>query len=132
MNWLRFAAIVFGAGLMASLSDWFFAGDWIHRRFTYPEVWRKGNEEKAIALTSPLPFLSCAIFVLAAGQLAPHSVRSNFTLAATIWLIGPLPLILTNAAFIKLHRVFVTSYALGWLVKLAIFAAALSLWPPQK
>jgi hypothetical protein len=36
--------------------------------------------------------------------------------------MGPLPLILTNAAFIKMHRVFVASYAIGWLVKLMIVA----------
>lgn len=132
MNWMRFIAIVVGAGVVASLTDWFFAGDWIHRRFTYPEIWRKGSEEKAIALTSPLPFLSCAVFVLLAIWLKHHSVSSNFALAGAIWLIGPLPLVLTNAAFIKLHRVFVASYATGWLVKLLIFSAALSLWSPLK
>ena len=35
-----------------------------------------------------------------------------------------LPLILTNAAFMKLHQVFVFSYAIGWLVKLTIVALA--------
>ena len=34
--------------------------------------------------------------------------------------LGPLPLILTNAAFMKLHRVFVVAYAIGWLMKLTI------------
>jgi hypothetical protein len=131
MNWVRFGVIVVGAGVLTSLSDWFFAGDWIHRRFTYPEIWRKGEEGKAIALTSPLPFLSCAVFALVSNQLTRHSTASNFALAAAIWLIGPLPLILTNAAFIKLHRVFVASYAFGWLVKLAVFAAAVSVWPPE-
>ncbi len=127
MNWMRFAALVIGAGIATSLTDWLFAGDWIHRRFTYPEVWRTGAEGKAIALTSPLPFLTCAIFALTALQFNHHSTRNNFTLAAEIWLIGPLPLILTNAAFMKLHRVFVAFQALGWLVKLLIAAAALSL-----
>ena len=41
-----------------------------------------------------------------------------------MWMIGPLPLILTNAAFIKMHRVFVASYATGWLIKLLIVALA--------
>jgi hypothetical protein len=58
MNWMRLLAIVVGAGVVSSLTDWFFAGDWIHRRFTYPEVWRQGDEGRAIALTSPLPFLT--------------------------------------------------------------------------
>jgi len=131
MHWIRFMGIVIGAGVVTSLTDWFFAGDWIHRRFTYPEIWRKGAEEKGIALTSPLPFVSCAVFALAAAELTHGSAWSNFGLAAAIWLIGPLPLILTNAAFMKLHRVFVASYASGWLVKLLIFAVALTVWPPQ-
>jgi hypothetical protein len=89
MNWVRLIALVVSAGVVSSLTDWFFAGDWIHRRYTYL-----------------------------------HSVLSTGKLAAAIWLIGPLPLILTDAAFMKLHRVFVASYALGWLVKLMIVAVA--------
>ncbi|MGA3135342.1 MAG: hypothetical protein ABSC88_05030 [Terracidiphilus sp.] len=124
MNWMRLAAIVIGSGVLSSLTDWFFAGDWLHRRFTYPEIWRKGAEGRAIALTSPLPFLTCAVFAYAAVRLGLHSVPSALKLATAIWLIGPLPLILTYAAFIKLHRVFVVSLALGWLVKLMIVAVA--------
>jgi hypothetical protein len=124
MNWMRLVAIIVGAGIISSLTDWFFAGDWIHRRFTYPEIWRKGAEGRAIALTSPLPFLTCGVFVLVAAQLGIHSVSGAVKLAVAIWMIGPLPLILTNAAFIKMHRVFVVSYATGWLVKLIIVALA--------
>jgi hypothetical protein len=53
-----------------------------------------------------------------------HSLATVLTLSLFVWLIGPLPLILTNAAFIKLHWVFVTLYSAGWLVKLAIAAFA--------
>lgn len=56
MNWPRLVLIAIGAGVLTSLTDWFFAGDWLHRRFTYPEIWRQGVEGRAIALTSPLPF----------------------------------------------------------------------------
>src|SRR4051812_645602 len=107
MSWMRFAAIVIGAGLLSSLTDWFFAGDWIHRRWTYPEVWRKGAESRAIALTSPLPFFSSAVFTFAAVRLGLNTAPSLVKFAAAIWCIGPLPLILTNAAFIRLHRAFV-------------------------
>ncbi len=124
MNWPQFIAIVVGAGIVSSLTDWFFAGDWIHRRYTYPEIWRKGAEGRAIALTSPLPFLTCFVFAFVAARLGLHSVSSAVRLAVAVWAIGPLPLILTNAAFMKLHRVFVASYAIGWLVKLIIIAMA--------
>jgi hypothetical protein len=123
MNWTRLATIVIGAGVASSLTDWFFAGDWLHRRWTYPEIWRPG-EGRAIALSAPLPFLTCGVFAYVAARLGLHSMASTVKLAAAVWLMGPLPLILTNAAFMKLHRVFVASYAIGWLVKLLIVAVA--------
>ena len=126
MKWTRLAAIVIGAGVASSLTDWFFAGDWIHRRWTYPELWRHGAEERAIALSAPLPFLTCGAFAYASARLGLHSIATITKLAAAIWLIGPLPLILANAAFMKLHRVFVVSYAVGWLVKLMIVALAVA------
>ncbi len=124
MNWPRLVLIAIGAGVLTSLTDWFFAGDWLHRRFTYPEIWRQGVEGRAIALTSPLPFLTCGIFAYVSYRLGLHSVAGALKLAIAVWLIGPLPLILTNAAFMKLHRVFVASYAIGWFIKLAIVAIA--------
>jgi hypothetical protein len=122
MNWMRLALITIGAGTLTSLTDWFFAGDWLHRRFTYPEIWRQGAEARAIALTSPLPFLTCGVFAYVSARLGLHSGADSVKLAFAVWLMGPLPLILTNAAFMKLHRVFVASYATGWLVKLVIVA----------
>ncbi len=122
MHWTRLALITIAAGIVTSLTDWFFAGDWLHRRYTYPEVWRQGVESRAIALTSPLPFLTCGVFAYIAAGLGLHSVAGSVKLAVAVWLIGPLPLILTNAAFMKLHRVFVASYAISWLIKLGIVA----------
>ena len=94
MSWWRFAAVVLGAGFVTSMTDWLFAGDWIHRRWTYPEVWRQG-EGRAIALTSPLPFVTCAVFAYLALRLGLHTARSLAKLAVAVWIIGPLPVILT-------------------------------------
>jgi hypothetical protein len=124
MSWTQFILVMIGAGIVTSMTDWFFAGDWLHRRYTYPEVWRVGVEARAIALTSPLPFLTCGVFAYVTDWLGLHSMAGAVKLAVAVWLIGPLPLILTNAAFLKLHRVFVASYAVSWLVKLVIVAIA--------
>jgi hypothetical protein len=124
MNWVRLAAVTVGTGLLTSFTDWFFAGDWIHRRYTYPEMWRQRVEARAIALTVPLPFLTCGVFTDAFVWLGLRSLSSAVKLAVAVWLIGPLPLILTNAAFMKLHRVFVASYSIGWLIKLLIVGLA--------
>jgi len=61
---VRLVGIVVGAGVVSTLTDWFFAGDWIHRRYTYPEIRRQGGEGRAIALTSPLPFLTCGVLAM--------------------------------------------------------------------
>jgi hypothetical protein len=126
MHWTRLILITLGTGAVTSMTDWFFAGDWIHRRFTYPEIWRQGAESRAVALTSPLPFLTCGVFAWVAAGLGIHAWAASLELATAVWLIGPLPLILTNAAFMKLHRVFVASYVTGWLVKLLIVAIAVA------
>jgi len=123
VQWTRLGLAVLIAGVITSLTDWFFAGDWIHRRWTYREVWRAGSETRAIALTSPLPFLTSAVFSYLAVRLRLHALIPLIELAVAVWLIAPLPLILTFSAFMKLHRVFVTSIAIGWLVKLAIIAS---------
>jgi hypothetical protein len=56
-------------------------------------------------------------------RIGLHTAPSLVKFAGVIWCVGPLPLILTNAAFIRMHRVFVAFQAVGWLVKLMIFAA---------
>ena len=122
---LRFVLVVLAAGFVTSMTDWLFAGDWIHRRWTYPEVWRRG-ETRAIAVSSILPFVTCGVFAYVAVRLGLHSMGGLVRFAGAIWLLCPLPLILTNAAFIKLHRMFVLFYALGWLIKLEIAAVALA------
>lgn len=124
MTWVRLALITIASGVVTSLTDWFFAGDWLHRRYTYTEIWRQGVETRSIALTAPLPFFTSGVFAYVILPLGIHSAASAAKLAVAVWLIGPLPLILTDAAFIKLHRVFVTSYAIGWLAKLLIIALA--------
>jgi hypothetical protein len=68
--------------------------------------------------------VTCAAFAYLAIRLGLHSVSATAKLAVAIWLIGPLPLILTYAAFVKLHRLFVVSFSMGWLVKLIIVAVA--------
>jgi hypothetical protein len=67
-----------------------------------------------------MPWIRFAVVVLGAG------VVTSLTVAVAIWPIGPLPPLLTIAAFIKLHRMFVMFHALGWLVKLLVLAGAVA------
>ena len=54
------------AGIITSLTDWLFAGDWLKTFYNrYPDVWRFvgcTGEGTAIALSSPMPFVTSAMF----------------------------------------------------------------------
>lgn len=126
MHWTHLALITLGVGLLSSLTDWLCAGDWIHRRFTYPEIWRPQTETRAIAIASVFPFVTCGVFAWMLASLGVHTLSATCKLATAVWLIGPLPITLTNAAIIKLHRVFVFTFSLGWLVKLLFVALAVT------
>jgi len=131
MNWIRVALTVFAGGLVASLSDWLFMGDWLYKRYNqYSEIWRYPHgqgEMKAIAWYTPLPFVTCAAFTLLCARLSLHSYSATLKLALAIWLVGPLPLLIANALFIKLHSAITAAYSLGWLVKLMVAAVAVTL-----
>ncbi len=122
MNWVRFLEVTVAAGIISTFSDYVLAGDWLHKRFSYKEVWRTPPSNWAIALATPLPFLTSAAFAVLVSRLDIHSIRTAVKLAAIIWVIGPLPLTLGNAAYAKLRGFFVASSAFAWLVRLIIVA----------
>lgn len=128
ISWKRFAITVLAAGVASSLADWLFMGDWIYKRFDHaPEIWRYAGglgETRAIMWASLFPFLTCAVFALLCIHLRLYSYSATIGVALSIWLMGPLPLTITNVLFIKLTPAVATAHALGWLVKLCIAAIA--------
>ena len=127
MSSIRIIAAVAASGIVASLTDWLFMGDLLYRRFNkYPEIWRVTgkDESSAIAWSSPLPFLTCGVFVWLCIWLHLSDAGDIFKLATLIWLIAPLPLLLVTALFMKLQWQIAASYAAGWLVKLLVAASA--------
>lgn len=132
MSWTRFLVAVFTSGIASSLTDWFFMGDLLYRRFNkHPEIWRYPGDrgaEKAIAWSAPLPFLSCAVFALACTQFHVHSYGATIKLAFEVWLIAPLPWLITTSLWMKLEPMIAAAYSLGWIVKLILAAVAVSLF----
>jgi hypothetical protein len=126
MNWGRFAMAVLAGGVISSMTDWLFMGDWLYKRYDHnPEIWRYSaglGENKAILWSSLLPFLTCGVFIFTCRFLRLNSFRGALELAGAIWLIGPLPLTVVNALWIKFAPAIAASHALGWLVKLMIAA----------
>ena len=128
ISWGRFGMTLLAGGVLSSLTDWLFMGDWTYKRFDHsPEIWRYPaghGETRAIIWASLLPFLTCAVFAHLCIRLHLYSYSATISLALTIWLLGPLPLTIANALFIKLAPALATAHSLGWLVKLCIAAIA--------
>jgi hypothetical protein len=120
-------AAILGA-ILGSLADWLFAGVLFHNRYhTYPEVWRHGNQRQRIMLAQATVLLSAVGFVLLAVRLGQLDHVGAAKLAAMIWLIGPLPLLLGNHFFIRLDPLVTFSHSAGWLIKLLLIAGATAL-----
>jgi intracellular septation protein A len=112
-------------GLLGGLADWLFAGVLFHHRYLrYPEVWRAGNERPRIIAAQALSFVTAGAFAALAWKLHQTDMRGALKLAAMVWLIGPLPLLVGNAMFIKIDHLVTASHAAGWLAKLLLIAAA--------
>jgi hypothetical protein len=118
-------ATLIGA-VLGSLADWLFAGVIFHGRYQlHPEVWRTGAgaERHRIVLAQALALVTSAAFVALSWKLHQTDYSGNLKLAAMIWLIGPLPMLLANALFIKIDYLVTASHAAGWLVKLLLIGA---------
>jgi hypothetical protein len=125
MDWHVFAASIVGA-VLGSIADWVFAGLLFHSRYQrHPEVWRTGGSEAfRIGGAQILCLLTSVAFVMLATTLGQVDWAGTLKLAALVWLIAPLPLLVTNALFIKIDPLVTASHATGWLVKLLLIAAA--------
>jgi intracellular septation protein A len=122
---LIWAALI--GGVLGWLADWLFAGVLFHGRYqVHPEVWRPGAgaARHRIVLAQLLALVTSAAFVLLAWKLHQTDYSGALKLAAMIWLIGPLPLLVTNGLFIKIDPLVTASHAAGWLAKLLLIAAA--------
>jgi hypothetical protein len=132
MPWTHIALAVVASGIVSSMTDWLFMGDWLYRRYDkHPEIWRhRGGqgETKAIIWASLLPFLTCSVFIVVCAQLHLSSYSATLKFATAVWLIGPLPLTIANALFIKLTPAIAAAHTLGWLVKLVVAGIAVTLF----
>jgi hypothetical protein len=111
--------------VVASLTDWLFMGILFHGRYNaFPEVWRDARGERTrIIIAQAFAAMTAIGFVMLASELGLTIFGTALPLAAAIWFIGPLPLLLGNHLFIKLDPRVTFSHAAGWLAKLLLIAA---------
>lgn len=116
--------------ILGSLADWLFAGVLFHSRYLlHPEVWRTtSNDTRRVMIAQLTTLLTAGGFAILAYRLGTTHWRPAFELAGLIWLIAPLPLLIANALFIKIDWLVTASHAAGWLAKLLLCAAAVSLF----
>lgn len=134
MNPVWYVVAVVVATFATSLTDWYFMGVLFHDKYlTHPEIWRSSPgdqkaERLAIALSTLVGLFSCAIFIHLCQHLNLLDWHPVIAFALGSWLAVALPLILTNALFIKLHPLNTLAMALGWLVRLLISAVSAHLF----
>jgi hypothetical protein len=113
-------------GVIVSMTDWLFSGDWLHNYYNrHREVWRHPGgvgEWRAIAWASAWPFVTAAAFAAVVDHFAIRGLSNDLFLAVAMWVMAPLAINVTNALFIKIDPVVVASHTAGWLVRLVVTA----------
>ena len=131
MNWTHYLLAVVVSGIATSFTDWFFMGVLFHDRYmAAPEVWRgrPGEQQPSRILISMLEGLvSCAAFIYLCWLTSMLTYKGALTLAVIVWLAGPLPLIRTNLAWIRMHPLLGVSHSLGWLARFVV-SALIAVW----
>ena len=131
MNWGRLGLAIVACGVVTTLTDWLFMGVLFHEKYlAFPEVWRKkpGEPDTMLIFWSQIVGLvSCAAFVLVCARLGLFTWSATLKLAAMVWAMGPLPILLQQLMWTKVHPQITAAHLAGWLVRFAVCAAAVML-----
>ena len=126
MNWTHFGLAILVAGIISSITDWFFFGVLFHNNYKInPEVWRRGpgsSEARAIVGSTLIGFVAAAAFMMACVIFQVHGYCPTLELAGLVALMGALPITITNSFYIKMHSSIVFSHCLGWSARLVVAA----------
>jgi hypothetical protein len=126
MIWALVAA-AFGAGTLASFTDWLFMGVLFHDAYNrYPEVWwpRDSNESRPIIWSMVVGYVMSGAVVALCAIAGSRGIASGLQVAALAWLAGPVPILVTNGFFIKTDARITVAHCLGWLARMALAGAA--------
>ena len=133
MNWLLLLMTFIASTVVGSFTDWYFFGVLFHSRYQKtPDTWKKykdkKDEMKSIGLAQIFMSFSSLVFIYSCAKMGWTTWSTSLTTALTVWIMVPLPLLMTNAIFIPMDRFIVLGHALGWLVRLIITAACISIF----
>jgi len=133
MSLTHYILAVVVAVVVCLLTDWLFMGLLFHKRYTqHPEVWRSsvaaGSDSKAVAWSMLLTVVTCMAFVYVIGAFVLPGPSRALAVTVGVWVAIPVPLLVTNSLFIKLHPLVAVSHCLGWLAKLLVCCLSASYW----
>jgi hypothetical protein len=125
MHWTRFLLAIAVSGLAGTVTDWLFMGVLFHNKYLEtPEIWRLKHGESqtsSIVASTLLGVVSSAAFIYLlywTGALTVH--HAELRMAGVVWMVGPVPVILSNVVWIKMHPLLGLSHTLGWLVRFVV------------
>ena len=127
----RFLAVVVGASLITSFTDWLFMGVLFHEKYLHaPEIWRQHPQlsgGRRIFYSEVIGLITCAAFAYLCLTLDTLTLRSALTMAVLVWLAGMVVILAQMVMWMNLHPLIGVSHALGWLTRLVI-TALLAVW----
>jgi hypothetical protein len=128
VNWGQVGLAVLLSVVAVSLADWLFMAVLFHEKYkAYPDVWRRpqggAGEGNAIGLAAAAALLTPLAFVPLCARFGLTAVGDTLLFAGAVWLIAPVPLLVGNFLFVKLHPLVLVSHLAGWLVKLLAVGA---------
>lgn len=131
INYGRVLLAIVAAGVATTFTDWLFMGVLFHKKYlAYPEVWRikPGEPDSALITWSQLVSLvSCAAFVVVCARFQVQAWSTVLKLAAAGWAMGPLPILIQNALWTKVHPLITVAHVAGWLVRFLVYAISVRL-----
>lgn len=125
MNWPRFLLAVLISGIASSITDMIFMGALFRGKYKEArEMFRLQEGESpapSILASAVIGLVGCAAFIYLCTWTGALTVpRAELRMAAIVWLAAPLPVILSNVVWTKLHPLLGLSHSLGWLARLVI------------
>ena len=127
MNYTHIILAFAASAILASFTDWFFFGFLFHDRYqATPGVWKKYKDKKdemrSIMICLGYMSITSLVFVVGCAWLAITTLPASLAAAMGIWIMIPVPLLLSNAVYIPMDRRIVLGHSLGWLARLLVTA----------
>jgi hypothetical protein len=132
MNYLHIVEASAAAIILASFTDWYFFGILFHDRYhAIPGAWKKYTDKKdemtSITVSMLYQSITSIIFIGACGYLQLNALLPALVAALVVWLMVPLPLLLSYSVFLKTDKLIIVSHSLGWLARLLVSAVCAAL-----